>query len=126
MFNNVMYIKKIIIYKNIENESNTNERTNGFDILKNKNRIESKLHKTKLCSHGKDCTRGYKCRFAHSKDELIVSNCVFGRSCKFIIKNGDGIDNISKTKICMHRHPNEELNDFYKRIDIEKNHIRKL
>ncbi len=128
MYNNVMYIKKIIIYKNINEveNKNINERTNGFDILKDKNKIEKKLYKTKLCTYGSECKRGEKCRFAHSKDELIINNCVFGNSCKFI-KNEDGIfKNISKTKICLHKHPGENINNFYERISTNKNFIVKI
>ena len=115
MYNNVMYIKKIIIYKNINKDSN--ERTNGFDLLKDKNKIEKKLYKTKLCSYGSECKRGEKCRFAHSRGELVINNCVFGNSCKFIKKVDNSFINISKTKICSHKHPGENINNFRERIN---------
>lgn len=148
MYNNVMYIKKIIIYKNKESEENkenkesnkeskesnkeskenkgNNERTNGFVILKDKNEIEKKLYKTKLCSYGNQCKRGSKCRFAHSKEELVINNCVFGNSCKFIKKEDDRFRNISKTKICTHKHPGENMNNFRERININNTFVIRI
>lgn len=101
-----------------------NERTQGFEILKDKKKIERTLEKTKLCTYGENCKRGSKCRFAHTKDELIVSNCVFGNSCRFIKKEQNIISNISKTKICQHKHPDESMDNFYERIQINKNTIK--
>ena len=121
-------IRRIIFFMN-NDRINTeiipkNDRTKGFDILKDKRKIEQKLEKTKLCTYGKNCGRGQKCRFAHSKDELIISNCVFGNSCRFVKKEQNGFTNISKTKICLHKHPNENMDDFYKRIDTSRENIK--
>lgn len=127
-----MYIKKFIIYKNISEGSNditnpgSNDRTNGFDILKDKTRIEKKLHKTKLCSYGTECKRGEKCRFAHSNDELVINNCVFRNSCKFIKKEHNIITNISKTKICLYKHPGENMKDFYERTNVDEKFVVKI
>lgn len=101
-----------------------NERTKGFDILKDKKKIERNLQKTKLCTYGDNCNRGEKCRFAHSKEELIVSNCVFGNSCRFVKREQNGFTNISKTKICLHKHPDENMDNFYKRIDTNREHVK--
>ena len=136
-----MYIKKIIIYRNTKGENNgenngednkennkenkeNNERTNGFIILKDKTKIEKKLFKTKLCSYANECKRGEKCRFAHSKDELVITNCVFGNSCKFIKKEDDKFRNISKTKICPYKHPGE--NNYHERIINNNNFIIRI
>jgi len=95
----------------------TNGRNKGFDILKDKNKIDTSLSKTKMCSYGNDCPRGKYCRFAHSKSELKISKCVFGDNCKFIKYTENGIENLSKTKICLHKHPNESEEEFYNRIN---------
>jgi len=121
-------IKRIIIFVD-NNRINTefipqNERAKGFDILKDKRKIEINLEKTKLYTYGENCKRGPKCRFAHSKDELIVSNCVFGNSCRFVKKEQNGFSNISKTKICLHKHPDEIMDNFYERIGFSKSSIK--
>jgi len=123
-------IKRIIIFVDDNNKKIKtefiphNERTQGFDILKDKNKIERTLEKTKLCTYGENCKRGSKCRFAHSKEELIVSNCVFGNSCRFVKKEQNGLSNISKTKICLHKHQDESMDNFYERIGFNKLHVK--
>ena len=120
-------VRRIIIFvnNNIKTEIiSQNERTKGFDILKDKKKIETTLEKTKLCTYGDNCKRGQKCRFAHSKEELIVSNCVFGKSCRFVKQEQNGFSNISKTKICLHKHPEESMNNFYERVGIDKNPVK--
>jgi hypothetical protein len=100
------------------------ERNNGFDILKDKTKMETFLTKTRMCSFGKDCRRGKNCRFAHSKEELNVSTCAFGNCCKFVNRTSRGFENVSKTKICMHKHPDEHINNFYFRVGIDKVPVR--
>jgi hypothetical protein len=92
----------------------------GFDILKDKTKIDTALRRTKMCTFGKNCRRGSACRFAHSKKELTVSNCVFGYSCKFVKSTSSGIVNTNNTKICLHKHPDEHINNFYFRTGIDK------
>jgi uncharacterized Fe-S cluster protein YjdI len=52
------------------------------------------LRKTKMCKYGGRCTRGEKCMFAHSQDEIIhpffkskeckfKENCRYGDNCKY-------------------------------------------
>jgi hypothetical protein len=99
-------------------QNSTYDRNSGFDILKDKTKINSTLTRTKMCSFGTNCRRGSSCRFAHSKSELTVSTCVFGNCCKFVSRNSSGFINISKTKICLHKHPDEHVNNFYQRIGL--------
>ena len=35
-----------------------------------------------MCKHGKKCKRKSSCNFAHSKDELQIIECVFGKNCR--------------------------------------------
>lgn len=121
--NNIKYIQtnsldeKVILVIIKPKEKNINNRSKGFEILKDKNKIDTSLSKTKMCSYGNDCPRGKNCRFAHSKDELKISSCVFGDSCKFIKYTENGIENICKTKICLHKHPKETEQDFINRTN---------
>lgn len=92
-----------------------NQRDKGFNILKDKKKIDQSLKKTKMCTLGNNCHRGSNCRFAHNKSELVQSNCVFGLSCKFVKNEKDAFVNISKTKICRHKHPGENNEAFMTR-----------
>jgi len=107
-----------------ELEEVKSERNNGFDILKDKTKMDTFLTKTRMCTFGKDCRRGKNCRFAHSKEELNVSTCAFGNCCKFVNRTSRGFENVSKTKICMHKHPDEHINNFYFRVGIDKVPVR--
>lgn len=64
-------------------KNNINFRTNAFDKLKNPSHH---LYKTKMCNK-KHCDRK-NCQFAHSKQELRVRKCFFGKSCRFL-KTGE-------------------------------------
>ena len=101
----------------IKPKQNIYGRNKAFDILKDKTKIDMKLNKTKMCLYGNDCPRGVYCRFAHSKDELKSSSCLFGDKCKYVKYNGENIENISKTKICIHKHPNESEENFINRLN---------
>ena len=105
------------IDEKVTKEKISNNRTKGFEILKDKNKIDTSLINTKMCSFGNDCPRGKYCRFAHSKNELKISSCVFGETCKFINYTENGIENISKTKICLHKHAKETYQDFLNRTN---------
>lgn len=94
------------------------DRNTAFDILKDKSKLEKVLTKTKMCSFGKNCQRGKNCRFAHSKRELTVRTCIFGNDCKFVKRTANGFVNVSKTKCCEFKHPDEMINNFYSRVGI--------
>ena len=100
------------------------QRDTGFDILKDKKKIDKNMSKTKMCTLGKNCHRGIYCRFAHDKNELVQSNCVFGDTCKFIKKDCNNYINISKTKICKHKHTNETDDNFLNRTNIYDKKVR--
>ena len=96
-----------------------NDRDSAFDILKNSERINSTRTKTKMCFRGKSC-RYRDCSYAHSEKELKVSNCLFGNNCKFVRRTRLGLENISKTQSCCHKHPDETMTEFYVRIGVRK------
>ena len=100
------------------------DRTKAFNILEDKSKIDQKLTRTQMCTFGKTCRRGKACRFAHSKEELVVNTCIFGNSCKFVSKTCRGFENMSKTKTCMFRHPEEHINNYFYRVGIDKVPVR--
>ena len=104
----------------IPNSEFKNSYISAIDILSNKNKIAIKKKYTKMCesvNKGINCRHGSSCRFAHSKDQLIISNCFFGDDCKNIKLTGEsGYINITKN-ICPFKHPNETLNEFYTRTN---------
>tara|TARA_Y100000996_G_C22483295_1_gene627121 strand:- start:119 stop:880 length:762 start_codon:yes stop_codon:yes gene_type:complete len=60
------------------------ERSEVFEDLKNKQKMILHHKKTKMCKHGVKCKRKDTCHFAHSKSELKIVECKFGRNCKRI------------------------------------------
>lgn len=104
--------------KNKENNSKI-ERNKAFDILSNKEKIETKLNKTKMCLsilNNIVCPHGLKCRFAHYKNEIVVAACLFKDECRFVKMETGSFTNISKTKICKYLHPKETKDNYFKRI----------
>ena len=85
-----------------------------------------KFVKTQMCTFGKDCKRGNACRFAHSKEELVVSNCTFGNNCRFVTRTSRGFENVNKEKICTRRHVEEHINNYYYRVGIDKIAVRTI
>jgi hypothetical protein len=106
---------KNISFKIVKTSFDIQNRDFGFEILKDKKKIDRTLIKTKMCTFGKTCPRGKNCRFAHDESELVKSNCVFGEACKFVNHVQNEYTNISKTKICKHRHPGETESNFHSR-----------
>jgi hypothetical protein len=92
------------------------DRNCGFDVLKDKTKIDKALTKTKMCNYGIKCSRGTSCRFAHSKSELTVRNCVFGDCCKFIQNIKGKIENKTGGKVCEYKHSIENIECYYQRV----------
>ena len=95
------------------------KRTLAFNIMANTKNREN-LYYTKLCKSVKlksICHHGDKCKFAHSIEQLCISNCVFGENCRFVIKRDGIFINKIKTKICNHIHPEETQENYYNRIN---------
>jgi hypothetical protein len=100
--------------KSIQNVAN--DRNIAFDILKNSEKINSTRIKTKMCFKGENC-KHKGCTFAHNEKELKISNCIFGKNCKFVKKQSGILINKCKTQICKHKHEDENMTEFYLRID---------
>lgn len=94
------------------------DRDQAFDILKNKEKIDKALVKTEMCRFGKGCRRGKACRFAHSKAELSVRNCMFGSCCRYVAVTTSGVVDKKGEKKCTYKHPAESVDSFHRRIGV--------
>ena len=63
------------------------------------------------------CKHGNLCRFAHSIDDFIPSECFFGDNCKFMNNN---------EKKCIHIHPNENKITYCKRVGVNFDIIKPI
>ena len=82
-----------------------------------------RLKKTKLCwsvLKGTHCPHGDKCQFAHSKDELRTSPCLFGERCRFVRFSGNMYENSTCERTCQYLHPHESRENYMHRTGIEK------
>ena len=97
------------------------KRTAAFEILADKEGLEKKMTKTRMCnSVGKGkCRHGDKCRFAHSLDELKISTCFFGAKCRFVHTVEGKLVNKGGKK-CDHKHPQESDDEFMARTGLDR------
>ena len=92
----------------------------GIEVLADKDKIRQQLKRTKMCmsvSNGTTCPHGVNCRFAHSPDELSISDCFFGSRCKFVCCR-NGVFSNTGNKPCQHRHPGETEDNYFKRTGL--------
>ena len=105
-------------------EKEQDERKHVFDKMANHKELSSMKKCTKMCisiENNQTCPHGENCRFAHSVDELSLSNCLFGEKCRFVFcENGIYKNNIKSHKICKHAHPDESRENYYQRIGIQQ------
>jgi hypothetical protein len=103
-------------------QENTDQRTSVYDILADKEKLASTLIKSKMCSSvdkNEECQHGEDCRFAHSLDELKISNCLFEQRCRFVrMSNGNLVNN--GEKVCSHKHPHETKEAFMSRTGLDR------
>ena len=112
----------------VSSSKKTVERSDVFDILSDKSKIQGELQFTKLCKFVKEkqpCPHKDNCRFAHSLKQLRVSNCLFQDKCRLVKYENGIMSNISKTKICEHLHVGETLDNYYSRIGIVPSNLEK-
>lgn len=99
-----------------------NQRTGAYEILSDKEKLASSLIKSKMCSSvgkNEECQHGENCRFAHSLDELKISNCLFEQRCRFVrMSNGKLVNN--GEKVCSHKHPHETKETFMSRTGLDR------
>jgi hypothetical protein len=98
------------------------ERNNAYDILSDKDKLKTKLKRTKLCLsvlNKTHCPHKENCRYAHKFEDL--EPCLFSDNCRFIKKDKGSYVNISKTKICEYKHKNETESNYFNRINVNNN-----
>jgi hypothetical protein len=101
------------------------ERTEAFNLLMDKNKMAEKLVCTKMCksvAENKPCPHGEKCRYAHSMEKLVISECFFKERCHFVRKNQKGkYYNKGKVKKCTRQHPDETRENLFERLNLPVN-----
>jgi hypothetical protein len=104
----------------IDFEAKQAQRTRAFDTLSNKSDFEKSLTKTRMCNsieQRKACPHGENCRFAHTADELVINDCLFGDSCRFVYRReGKWVNKTGKR--CGHKHPGENKAEYIFRSGI--------
>ena len=92
------------------------------DELYEKEKLASSFIKSKMCfslDKNETCQNGTNCRFAHSLEELNVSNCLFEQRCRFVrMSNGKLVNN--GEKVCSHKHPHETKETFISRTGLDR------
>ena len=85
---------------------------------------ESLKLKEKFCMsvlNKTECKYGSWCVHAHNLEELVLTNCAYGKNCNKV-KNGKNVDDAN---ICLFVHPNEQgkdnLNKYLRRLGVETN-----
>ena len=95
-------------------------RTEAFEIMENKELLQNKLTKTRMCksvSNNTRCPHGSRCRFAHSVEELRIPLCFFKDCCRFVRRDNNGRwCNTTNKKICDKKHPEETEKQVLERI----------
>ena len=103
---------------------NIRDRNNAYDILSDKDKLKTKLKRTKLCLsiiNKTICPHKENCRYAHKFEDL--EQCLFSDNCRFIKKDKGTYTNISKTKICEYKHKNETASTYFNRISVNNHNI---
>ena len=102
-------------------QENDDQRTNAYSILADKEKLASSLIKSRMCSSvdKKEVCQNSNCGFAHSLDELKISNCLFEKRCRFVrMSNGELVNN--GEKVCSHKHPQETDETFMIRTGLDR------
>lgn len=95
-------------------------RERAMATLADEQQLRDRKAKTKMCQSvgtGKPCRHGDQCRFAHSTEELSISDCFFGNRCNFVHQR-IGLYHNKSSKMCTHIHPGETQDNFYSRTNL--------
>ena len=111
-----------------EEDSVNQRRTEAFNNLATQDRANVSF--TRLCNslqNGVPCPHGNNCQFAHSQEQLRITDCVFGADCRFVTRReGTNLYFNNKPrpgtvqKICHHLHPGETRETYMKRTGIDR------
>ena len=101
-------------------------RDHALKMLADEEQIRLRKKCTKMCNsvvRNEPCKHGVNCRFAHSVDELTISECFFGSNCRFVDKYNGIYKNIGH-RVCKHIHPKESEDNFYKRTGLQDPRVK--
>lgn len=70
---------------------------------------------------GGECPYKSRCKYAHYEDEWKIQECSHGERCNRV--KGTKCKNVDPKNICLFIHPHEDLKAFYKRLNVDVNHI---
>jgi hypothetical protein len=68
-------------------QEDLHEKEAYYDVPLDKQKLTNSFVKTRMCTtvdKNENCRHGENCRFAHSLDELKISNCLFEQRCRFV------------------------------------------
>ena len=99
-------------------QEDLHEKEAYYDVPLDKEKLANSLHKTRMCS-SLECQYGENCRFAHSLDELKISNCLFEQRCRFVRMSNGELINYGE-KVCSHKHPHETKETFLSRTGLDR------
>ena len=103
--------------KNVHNpaDDNSNDASvKSFDSAKSGNLCKSILS-------GGVCTYGNRCKNAHYEDEWCIQDCHYGEKCNRV--KGKKCKNVDPKNVCFYIHPQEDLDMFYSRLNLDKKKI---
>ena len=100
----------VVKVKQVEEVVTTSDtiRADAFAALADPKSI--KLVRTRMCdsvSTGNSCRHGASCNFAHTLSELVFPSCLFGRTCRHVQYQGNGVYTIVRGMTCNRLHPDE-------------------
>jgi hypothetical protein len=105
------------------------EKAAGWDVVPKRERAAPKpepryepkrdevFAKTKMCESvatGEKCRHGDRCRYAHSKAELVIPVCKFGDRCRYVTqRHGEYVN--QPGQCCTYKHPGEASSNYHAR-----------
>jgi hypothetical protein len=98
------------------------EKEAYYVVPLDKERRTDSFVKTRMCTtvdKNENCRHGENCRFAHSLDELKISNCLFEQRCRFVRMSNGELINYGE-KVCSHKHPHETKDTFFTRTGLDR------
>ena len=97
----------------------SNQRSMAMRTLSNRDTTKRNLEKTRMCKavgRNEPCPHGPTCRFAHSIDELQMSDCLFGDECRYVRLVNGKLCNDPTVGFCGHKHKAETRDEFINRV----------
>jgi len=118
----ILVVKPVVTIKEQKIEQHVEDNSGWINVVdkKKKNNIppvittstlvKNNINKTKVCESLKTkvkCRHGDKCRFAHTKEELVIKKCDFSSNCT--------------NQNCQFKHDSETDYDFYSKVGFNVN-----